>query len=306
MLSSLPSTGHTYCSSCVEKLIYEAQDEAPTCPECRHEFELDDVRRLFIKPSASSNSSGSQTTPRCETPGDQDGFIRQAKHIARRLQKIDAKSSAQSVKTAADVIEHVATIQCKEAQASPPAYISLVLTFRQEIVWKAVREFWLRLVRDLELLDGVKDLRDSILSMEQRINVLDEARSRKDEAYSRLLQEAEKERSQARQYADKLEDNTREIQRLTVALRNADDEAKREQERQHVLVSRLRASVCFNRIYTFRVMPIGVLDFFWGTAGFRNLGNEIPWSGQTAQKEPRISRGGSHYKTTARGGISHY
>lgn len=114
---SLSFTGHTYCSSCVEKLI----DEAPTCPECRYEFEDDEVRRLFVKPSASNASSGSQTASRSD---DQDGFIKQAKHIARRLQKLNAKSSSQSVKTAADVIEHVATIQCKEAQARPLAYIS--------------------------------------------------------------------------------------------------------------------------------------------------------------------------------------
>jgi predicted amidophosphoribosyltransferase len=114
---SLSFTGHTYCSSCVDKLI----DDAPTCPECRYEFEFDEVRRLFIKPSASNNSSGSQAASRSD---DQDGFIKQAKHIARRLQKLNATSSAQSVKTAADVIEHVAIIQCKEAQARPLAYIS--------------------------------------------------------------------------------------------------------------------------------------------------------------------------------------
>ena len=105
--------GHTYCSSCTDKLT----DEVPTCPECREEFESDEVRRIFIKPSASNNSFGSQTISMRESPGDQEGFIRQAKHIARRVGKMNANTRAQSVKIAADVIEPVATIQCREAQA---------------------------------------------------------------------------------------------------------------------------------------------------------------------------------------------
>ena len=114
MLSSLSYIiGHTYCSSCTDKLT----DEAPTCPECREEFESDEVRRIFIKPSASNNSFGSQTISTRESPGDQEGFIRQAKHIARRVGKMNANTRAQSVKIAADVIEPVATIQCREAQA---------------------------------------------------------------------------------------------------------------------------------------------------------------------------------------------
>ena len=47
--------------------------------------------------------------------GDQEGFIRQAKHIAQRVGKMNANTPAQSVKIAADVIELVATIQCREA-----------------------------------------------------------------------------------------------------------------------------------------------------------------------------------------------
>lgn len=122
MYSMLSSIGHTYCSSCTEKLI----DEAPTCPECRDEFESYDVRRVFVKPSANNNNncSGSQTTSTHESPRDQEGFIRQAKHIARRLGKMNADTPAQSVKTAADVIEQVAIIQCREAQARPLAYVS--------------------------------------------------------------------------------------------------------------------------------------------------------------------------------------
>jgi hypothetical protein len=43
---------------------------------------------------------------------------------------------------------------------------------------------------------------------------------------------------------DKLDDKTREIERLTMALRDAEDERDRDRDRQQVLVARLRASVC--------------------------------------------------------------
>ena len=110
--------GHTYCSSCVEKLIDDI-DETSTCPECRNDFEFEDIRPLYLKPS--NNSSGSQTSSRHDSTSasDQDGYIKQAKHIARRLQRLNTKSPAESVKNAADVIEQVATVQCKEAQACP-------------------------------------------------------------------------------------------------------------------------------------------------------------------------------------------
>lgn len=108
--------GHTYCSSCVEKLIDDI-DETSTCPECRNDFEFEDIKPLYLKPS--NNSSGSQTHSSHDTASDQDGYIKQAKHIARRLQRLDTKSPAESVKNAADVIEQVATIQCKAAQACP-------------------------------------------------------------------------------------------------------------------------------------------------------------------------------------------
>jgi len=109
--------GHTYCSSCVEKLIDDI-DETPTCPECRNDFEFEDIRPLYLKPS--NNSSGSQTSSsKHDSASDQDGYIKQAKHIARRLERLNTKSPAESVKNAADVIEQVATVQCKAAQARP-------------------------------------------------------------------------------------------------------------------------------------------------------------------------------------------
>lgn len=109
--------GHTYCSSCVEKLIDDI-DETSTCPECRNDFELIEIRPLYLKPS--KNSSGTQTSSRHDdSASDQDGYIKQANHIARRLQRLNTKSPSESVKNAADVIEQVATIQCKAAQACP-------------------------------------------------------------------------------------------------------------------------------------------------------------------------------------------
>jgi hypothetical protein len=110
--------GHTYCSSCVEKLVDDDIDETSTCPECRTDFEFEDIRPLYLKPS--NNSSGSQTSSRHDSSSaDQDGYIKQANHIARRLQRLNTKSPAESVKNAADVIEQVATIQCKAAQVCP-------------------------------------------------------------------------------------------------------------------------------------------------------------------------------------------
>jgi chromosome segregation ATPase len=82
--------------------------------------------------------------------------------------------------------------------------------------------------------------------------VLEEFRGR----CSGLQLEVEQQRSQAQVYADRLEDKSREIERLTEALRNVDDDVKQERERKDVLIARLRASVCFNRICIFHVMPI--------------------------------------------------
>lgn len=233
--------GHTYCSSCVEKLIDEV-DELSTCPECRSDFKPEDVRRLFIKPS--SNGSGSQRSSRndSESPCNQDGFIKQAKHIARRLQRLNAKSPADSVKNAADVIEQVATIQCKAAQACPLFSSHIVLTFQQEIIWKAVRAFWMNLVADFAKLDEFEEFRVQISRLEQRMEDLEMLKNTR----SGLLLEVEKERNRAQQYLAVVEDKTREIDKLIVALRNAQDEAEEEREQQHVLIARLRASVCFN------------------------------------------------------------
>jgi len=105
------SAGHTYCSSCVEQVI---QTRVLKCPECRHNFEPKHVRRLYITPSTSNDKSAAQATP--SDSAEEDGFIRQATHIASRLKKMDADTPAQSLKIAVEIMEHVATIQSKRAQ----------------------------------------------------------------------------------------------------------------------------------------------------------------------------------------------
>jgi len=71
------------------------------------------VRRLFIMPPTSNNEVATKASP---GSAEEDGFIKQATHIANRLGKIDADTPAQSLKNAVDVMEHVATIQSKRAQ----------------------------------------------------------------------------------------------------------------------------------------------------------------------------------------------
>jgi chromosome segregation ATPase len=100
-----------------------------------------------------------------------------------------------------------------------------------------VREFWLRLVTDFEQLEPCRGLQDKISDIEQRMSVLDETRSV-------LLLEVETERDRARQYMDKLEDKSEEVEKLRMALRDANDEKEHERELQQCLVARFRASVC--------------------------------------------------------------
>ncbi len=129
-----------------------------------------------------------------------------------------------------------------------------VLTFQQEIVWKAVRAFWMNLVPDFERLDHYEDFLAQISSIEKRMEALEKTSS------GHQL-EVEKERNRAQQYLAVVEDKTQETVRLTTALRTADEEAKEERKRQHVLIARLRASVRFNRISIFRVILTILLNF---------------------------------------------
>lgn len=94
----------------------------------------------------------------------------------------------------------------------------------------------MNLVTDFERLDGHDNLRARFSSLEQRMDNLGDT-------CSRLLLEAEEERNQAQQHFAVIDDQKREIEKLAVALRTADDEASQERERQHVLIARLRASV---------------------------------------------------------------
>lgn len=100
-----------------------------------------------------------------------------------------------------------------------------------------MREFWLRLVTDFEQLELCRGFQDKISGFEQRMRVLDDTRSM-------LLLEVETERGRVRQYMDKLEDKSQEVEKLTMALRDADDEKECEREYQQCLIARLRASVC--------------------------------------------------------------
>jgi len=61
--------------------------------------------------------------------------------------------------------------------------------------------------------------------------------------YSRLLPEIKNERDRVQRYVDVLDDKTREMERLTTTLRDAEDEKQRSRGSQEVLVIRLRASV---------------------------------------------------------------
>jgi hypothetical protein len=103
------STGHTYCASCIQQLI---DTEVLKCPECRQEFDPDDVRRLFITPSTANDRSVAQAT----LDSAEDGFIKQATHIANRLKRMNSDTPAQSLKNAVDIMENVATIQSERAQ----------------------------------------------------------------------------------------------------------------------------------------------------------------------------------------------
>jgi chromosome segregation ATPase len=95
-----------------------------------------------------------------------------------------------------------------------------------------VREFWLRLATDFELLERCKDLRDRLSDIEQRVGGVEDK-------YSRLLLQLDDKCDEVQQCMDHLADKTKEIERLRMALRDAEDE----KERQRGLIARLRASV---------------------------------------------------------------
>jgi predicted RNase H-like nuclease (RuvC/YqgF family) len=139
----------------------------------------------------------------------------------------------------------------------------------------------MNLVTEFEKLDELEDFQARISSLEQRLDAVDNTSSR-------LLLEVERERNRAQQYLAVIEDKTREIDKLTVALRTADDEASQEREQQqlqHVLIARLRASVRLNRICVFRVMLIVLMTNFLVTFGL-NSGNQTTCPDQAAPNGP--------------------
>ncbi|KAH9000394.1 hypothetical protein EDB92DRAFT_497778 [Lactarius akahatsu] len=207
--------GHTYCSSCVERVI---MTRVLKCPECRHDFVRGDVRRLFITPSTSNDKLAGQAT--LSDSAEEDGFIKQATHIASRLKKMDANSSPQTLKFAVEIIENVATIQSKRAQ---------------EILWKSVREFWTTLVPFFEEWQNIKDLPDQISAFKQQIKELD-ARC------AVLERTTEIHLKQREQYSKSLDAKDREIAELKMTLRDAEEKSTEERERYRVLLARHSAS----------------------------------------------------------------
>jgi hypothetical protein len=125
----------------------------------------------------------------------------------------------------------------------------------------------MNLVADFERLDEHDVFRAQISSFRQRLDAVDNMSSI-------LRLEVEKERDRGQQYLAVIQDKTREIDKLMLARRTADDEASQERERQHVLIARLRASVCLNRICVFVVMLI-VLSIFWSLLAQFRKSNDV-------------------------------
>jgi chromosome segregation ATPase len=142
----------------------------------------------------------------------------------------------------------------------------------------------MNLVTDFERLDEQENLQAQISSLEDQFSSLEDQFSSRwdalDNRCSRLEQELEKERNQGQRYLTVMEGQTREIDKLTVALRTVNDESSQEQARQHVVIARLRASVRLNRIFVFfHVMLIVLTNLFLGHCWpqFRKS-NDVPRS----------------------------
>ncbi|KAI9458188.1 hypothetical protein BJY52DRAFT_440424 [Lactarius psammicola] len=190
----------------------------PKCPECRHDFIPTHVRRLFITPPTGNNKSAAHAT--AAGSAEEEGFIKQATHIASRLKKMNADTPAQSVKIAIEVMEQVATIQSKRAQ---------------EILWGSVREFWIALVPCFEEWQKIKDLPDQILAFKQEVKELDER-------CAVLERAAETQHKQRQQHSKSLEAKDREITELKMLLSDANEKSTEERERYRVLLARHSAS----------------------------------------------------------------
>ena len=152
---------------------------------------------------------------------------------------MDPDTPAQSLKTAVDIIEHVATIQSKAAQVrylAPTLCLLYVPRWLQEILWKAVREFWIALVPIFEDWQQIKVLPGQVSDLKQRIMELDQRGAALELA-------AENENKQRRQHAKKLQVKEREIEELQMLLRDANERNREERERNRVLLARHSASV---------------------------------------------------------------
>ena len=96
-----------------------------------------------------------------------------------------------------------------------------------------MQEFWLSLVPYLGQLDRIEKLENDATSLKHRSNILLQTTTE-------LRSELKTWRDLAQQCSHNLEDKDREIAELRMALREVDDE----RDRHHVVLARLRASVC--------------------------------------------------------------
>ena len=132
-----------------------------------------------------------------------------------------------------------------------------------------MREFWLRLAEDFEDLDERKVLKKELSGLKQYL----ESINLQVEDLSRQVQRC----------AHMLEDKTQEIERLTVALRNAEGEVEQEREHQRVRIAHHRASVCFN------ICIIGLLKFL-GTPAWQSRIRNAVLRSDSSKKNSNLGR----------------
>jgi hypothetical protein len=152
---------------------------------------------------------------------------------------MDRDTPAQSLKIAVDIMEHVATIQSKTAQVRSLASnicLLYVPKWLQEILWKAVREFWIALVPLFEDWQQIKVLSGQVSDLKQRVTELDQR-------CAALELAADNENKQRQQHTKKLQVREREVAELQMMLRDADERNREERERNRVLLARHSASV---------------------------------------------------------------
>lgn len=138
----------------------------------------------------------------------------------------------------------------------------------KQILWKAVREFWIALLPYFEKWQEIKALPDQISDLKQRVTELDQR-------CTALELAAENGDKQRQQISIDLQVKQQEIAELQMMLREANERNTEERERSRVLLARHSASV--------RPPPLANCFEVLIHQGI-NLGNQIPCSGQATQK----------------------